>query len=171
MRSIPELSVDAQVLERSLNKADVGATVTYEALSALIGRNVQTSARHLLQTATRRLERDGKVFAAVFGVGVKRLDDAGVIGTGEAAIRSIGRKATRSAKKLSTVEYDVLSEPLKLKHNAMISALGVLRHMSRSRTLDKLEIAVGQAAQALALGPCLEELKTQLGMTPPVTSL
>jgi hypothetical protein len=163
MRAIPELSVDTQILERLLVGAAVGDVIGYGALSAAIGRDVQNSARHLLMSAQRRLQRERQmVFAPVVGVGIKRLDDAGIVGVGESIMARTGRSARRGIQKLACATYESLPNDLKVKHNAMLSAFGVLAHMTKSKTLRQLEGVAEKASQPLAIKPCLDELKQNL---------
>src|SRR5690606_7840323 len=73
--TIAQKSIDAQIIERHLETAEVGQLVTYVELSQLVGRDVQKKDRHLLETAKRALLRRGMVFEAVRGEGVKRVTD------------------------------------------------------------------------------------------------
>lgn len=143
-RAIPELSVDTQILERRLLDVSVGEIVSYEELSKTIGRDVQRKAHHLLTTAVRRVLRDKQiVFAAVHGKGLKRLDDAGVLGVGEAAIAAIGRKSRRTVKKMACADYKALKPEERTQHNVIVSQLGVLAHITSSSVQKKLEASAG----------------------------
>lgn len=144
-KSIAELSVDTQVLERRLLEAGIGDTVSYQELSSLIGRDVQGSARHVLTSAVRRLLNEHKrVLACVKNVGVKRLDDTGIVSTGAAAIKHIHRTSKRANKKMSTIEsYDALPVEVRSRVNVQRAMLGVLQHATREPQIKKLEAKVG----------------------------
>ena len=95
--SIPELSVDAQVLARRLETARPGEVVLYTELSGLIKRNVQREASSCLASARRVVQRERKaVFAAVIKIGLKRLDSVGIVGSGEAGIGKMHRQIGRA---------------------------------------------------------------------------
>lgn len=143
-RAIPELSVDTQTIERLLMDVPVDGLITYATLSTAIGRDIQTRARHILQSACRRVLREKQiVFAPIMGKGLKRLNDSGVIGIGEAAIASIGRKSRRTVKKLACANYDALKPSERSQHNVLVSQLGVLAHITSAATQKKLEESAG----------------------------
>ncbi len=162
-RAIPELSIDTQTLERLLWEVPVGDTVPYSTLSEAIGRNVQQRARHILVSAVRRVLREKRmVFAAVANVGLKRLDDEGVLSVGGEAVHAINRKCSRVVKKLSCVEYDKLPTQGQTTHNVLVSQLGMLKHVTSSPTQKKLEQRIGQAQTKLPVGKMLDEMRSTL---------
>lgn len=162
-RAIPELSVDTQTIERLLWEVPVGEVASYGDLSAAIGRDVQRKARHILNSAVRRVLREKQVvFAAVNGVGLKRLSDVGVLGVGAQAVTAIGRKSRRTVKKLACAQYEALSKPEQTVHNVLVSQLGVLAHITSAGTQKKLEAKIDQAQKKLPVGKMLDEMRATL---------
>lgn len=160
-RAVPELSVDTQVLERLLRAAPAGAVVTYDEMSKAIGRDVQNGARHLVQSARRRLlAQERIVFGVVTDVGLKRLDDHGIVGTAGQRLKHIHRTATVGAREMSAVQdFAALPNDEKIRHNTAASVYGVLRHVTKEKTLAKLEAAT---AEKLPLAKMLEAVKENL---------
>ncbi len=152
-KAIPELSVDTQVLERRLLTLDVGAVASYAELSALIQRNVQNGARHVLASAVRRLlSEHGRVIACVRNEGVKRLDDLGIVSTGASAIKHIHRASKKATKKLAAVQdYEQLPKEVQARVNVQRAMLGVLAQTTREPQLKRLETKVGESLAPTAL--------------------
>lgn len=164
-RSIPELSIDTQTLERALLTVAVGEVVGYESLSKLIGRNVQNGATHLLQSARRRVQRDHHiVFEPVRGEGLKRLDDEGKARSGESALAKIRSTARRGQEKLLCVDdFDSLSNDAKIKHNLSLSVLGALRQVAKATTMKRLEGKVSNSKHdALPVAKFLDAARESL---------
>lgn len=162
-KAIREISVDSQVAMKRLSQAKVGQTITYDELSTLLGRNVQREARYCLQTACRRLLTDERmVFEAVRGVGMKRLDDVGIVDVGQHYIRRVHNTARRGAKKLMCVqEFDKLPNDKKVEHNASLSVLGMLNHVTKNKEIAKIEKKVEQASGQLPLAKMLEHFQSK----------
>jgi hypothetical protein len=151
-RAIPELSVDTLAVEKILCAIEIGDVVPYETLSGAIGRDVQHQARHILDSARQRCLRERQmVFAPVFGVGMKRLDDIGIISTGTSAVKRINNMARVGSRKLAAVaNFDALPNDQKVKHNVTMSQLGVLAHMTKGSTAKKIEARIGDAPMPTA---------------------
>lgn len=145
-------SIDARMIYERLEKAAVGEVVTYAELTALIGSDVQTSARGYMDTARRIAHRDkNMVFASVHGVGLKRLDDMEKVKTGEGYLNKIRRTARRAARVVVSVDnYDALPNDLKVKHNAYASMFGAVAQFSGRGTQKRLEGAVQAAGQKIS---------------------
>jgi len=160
MKTIPSLSIDTKLLGDRLSALSVGSILTYEDLSGSIGRNVRLEARSNLTSAIHRLLRDGYVFATVRGVGIKRLSDQEIIGVGLDVVQKVRRAAGRAQTKLAAVQdFDSLPRDSKTQHQVAMSVLGVLRHMTKSTTVKKLESRVAAVQSELPLTLTLEALK------------
>ena len=157
VKSIPELSVDTRLLYQVLVGLSPGASVTYRELSKVIGRDVQTKARHHLSGAMRKALSEGVVTESVRNEAVKRLTDAEIVSCigGEARGRQ-RRIAGKAIRKLSTVKYESLSPVQRVKHNAELSQLGALKAFAGDRIAVKLEKRVGQQGEQLAIAKTLE---------------
>jgi len=147
-----QLSADARTLASVLRDASPGDTVTYERLSASIGRDVQEDARGALQTARRLVLNEHRiVFDAVRGEGLMRLKDKQIVGLSDKARDHIRRTSRKTAKALVCVDYDALSPEDQVKHNTGLSMLGVIAELSTSRSVAKLESKVKEAGKELPL--------------------
>lgn len=160
-RSIPEVSLDTQVLERLLSTAAIGDVVSYDALTAAVGRDVQGEARHHLSSARRRLLRGSNIlFEPVKGVGMKRLDDIGKVGTGEVHMKKMRRQASISVQKTSSVDdFNALPNDVKIRHNTVLATGGAVRHMTSMATQRTIAGRVGNERKALGLKDCLDAMR------------
>jgi hypothetical protein len=162
-RAIPELSVDTQTIERLLWDVPVGDVIDYTTLSAAIGRDVQHRARHILDSAVRRVLRDKQmVFAAVSGLGMKRLDDTGVLGVGTQAVAEIGRKSKRTVKKLACAKYEALTKDGQNQHNVLVSQLGMLAHVTSTSAQKRIAAKVDEAQAKLPVAKMLEAMRASV---------
>jgi len=155
MKTIPSLSVDAQALARVLGESPVGEVVTYDALSKAIGRDVR-SARGLLYTAVRTVMRDSNaVFAAVRGVGLKRLESTEIVSVATQTVRHIRKASGRAMQKLACTDLSKLNESQKVSVFTHNSLLGALRVMSCQPSIKKLTEAVNSANAELPIAKTL----------------
>lgn len=162
-RTIAELGIDTQILESALSELNVGDMITYDALSALIKRDVQREARHVLISARRRQLRNGSLFEPVVNVGIKRLDDIAVVGTGRDTISRIYNLSRRGRRKLSCVrDFDALPNDKKIEHHVRLAQLGVMHKIGSPKESKRLVAAVHETSKPLALRECLEAIKTNL---------
>jgi hypothetical protein len=163
-RAVPELSVDTQTIERLLWEIPVGETVSYARLSEAIGRDVQHAARHILTSACDRVLREKQmVFAPVVGVGMKRLDDVGIVSTGSSTIQRIFNLSRRGLRRLAAVaNFDALPNEQKVKHNLTMGQLGMLAHATKGATVKKLEQRAGNSTAPLPTAKFLEAMKETL---------
>ena len=163
-RAVPELSMDTQILEGVLRTAAADVIMTYAELSAAIDRDVQKSARPQLRSARRcLLAQDHLVFGVVRNVGLKRLDDHGIVGTASQRLRHIRRTATVGLHEVASVrDFAALPNDEKIRHNAAMSVYSVLRHITKEKTMLKLEGAVGEAQEKLPLAKMLAAVKENL---------
>lgn len=156
-KAIAELSVDTQVLAKRLLQVEVGSSISYTELSALIGRDVQGKARYVLTSARQMVERDEHaVFESVHNEGLKRMNDSGVLASGKRAATHIRRTATKSARRLGTcLTYDKLSQDEKQEFNLTMAVNGAVLHFTKPSTaralLPKVEhqMPVAKALEAL----------------------
>ena len=159
-RSIPELSLDAQELHRKLITVSIGEIALYAELSALIRADVTKKARGYLNTARYIAQRENRmVFAAVRGVGLKRLDDSGIIRAGQDYVGRIHRTARRGVKQTVCANYEKLSREDQVKSNSTLSMLGTLHEVTKNTVLKRLEVKVLEKQKQLPLAETLEIFK------------
>lgn len=154
--TIAQKSIDAQIIERHLETAEVGQLVTYVELSQLVGRDVQKKDRHLLETAKRSLLRRGMVFETVWSEGVKRVTDNENITNRQRDFAHIRRAAGTSLKKLACVNQDALDNEAKIKFNATASHLGVIRQLTGRKAIEAVEKQTRESQQQLPLAKTVE---------------
>jgi len=154
-KSIFEISPDTQLLIARLEKMQKGECVQYDELSKIIGRNVQMNRSSLL-SARRILQRQGMVFDAVSGVGIKRLDDIGIVKASQGHVFRAYQAARRGAQKLSCVDYDTLNNEDKITHNTSASILGAIALVAKPSNTKKLLKAVQEARETLPTAKTLE---------------
>lgn len=159
IKTNPEMSIDVQAIQERLAKAAPGEVVTYEELSELVGRDVQCDARYCLTSACKRLLAERVVFASVRMVGVKRLDNEGILSLPTAAFESMRRKARLTACKLTAVEYAALDREQQAQHNTAASVLGIVAHITKPKSMERLRGRVEEAQGALPIGKTLEAFK------------
>jgi hypothetical protein len=157
-KSFPELNVDTRILYERLIKISIGGFVAYQELTDLIGRNVQEEARGLLTSARRKaLNENQMLFGTITGKGLKRLDDAGKISTGESALAHIRRAARIAAKKVMSVDdFNKLPNAEKIRHNTVVSMLGVFDGMTTHKSIEMLKNKIEQAQDKLSMVKTLE---------------
>lgn len=155
-----ELAADTRLLYSLLQKAAIGETVTFAAMSAQLSRTVG-GADCYLQSALRIIERDEEiVFGSVRGVGYKRLSDAEIATTiGPAAITRMRRAATRATRSVLTARDEKLTNEERVKRNTTLSFLGMIRHATKPAAVERIESEVRNASRELPIGRTLEALK------------
>lgn len=134
------LSSDSKALAEKLLTVSVGETITYQDMSAIIGRSVQSIGRGALETARSIVQREKRiVFGVIRGVGLIRLNDSEIIDLADKAREHSRRHARRVVKKLICVEYSSLKKESQIKHNAAISMFGAISEISSTSSIKRLE--------------------------------
>lgn len=102
--------------------------------------------RRGMVTARNVLLRDyGIVYGAVWGVGVRRLDDEGKLGDSDNDITLIRKKALKAGKKLATVDFTNLDRGQQSKLAARQVVLSVISREVKHSTLEKLTMEAATA--------------------------
>lgn len=151
-----KLSVDTLTLIEALSAADYGQIATNAALSELIGRNVQTEARGVLNSALRCLERDYQMFfSCVRGEGWMRITESEHLSAAPAAGRTkIRRAARRVRSSLSHLPNAKLSREEQTKKLEEMSYLGTLEEYTKEKKAEqaqKVQAAPNASKKALDL--------------------
>jgi hypothetical protein len=157
-KTIQQLSIDSRTLYDRLVKVEVGAEIRYPELSDLIGRDVQSEARGNLMTARNMARREkGMVFGVITNVGLKRLADEEIVGVGMRAVTSIGKASRRAMQKLVCVQnFDKMKPETQVKHNTMLSVLGVMSVMSKPKKIVQIEDRVAKTQKRLPIADTIE---------------
>lgn len=157
-KTIQELSIDSRTLYDRLAKMEIGEFIPYSELTMLIGRDIQNDARGNLDTARNMARRDNRmVFGVVMNEGLKRLADEEIVGVGMQAVKSIGKASLRAMKKLVCVrEFDKMKPETQVKHNTMLSVLGVMNAMSKPKRVLQIEDRVAKVQKRLPIAETIE---------------
>ncbi len=156
-RTIPEMSIDTQLLVDMLRNTPIGETVTYEAMREKTDRDIQNGARYLADSARRIVQReDQMLFGCVARVGFKRLANNEIVGAGQMSIDRIRREARRGAKRLVCAKYGELSREDQTAFNTSASALGALHAVTTRGGMKRLAVRASEAQAKLPLNKTLE---------------
>jgi hypothetical protein len=132
-----EKAADVLAISACMSSAPVGGTVTYEQLSAAIGRPVQGH-RYLVQAAISKLSRDtGAIFVSVYRVGYKRIpaEESHILG---AAVReTVRRRVKRAGQKIIRAIATANDMPADAarRANREVAILGLIEHASSDKAL------------------------------------
>lgn len=153
-KSQPENEADILAVKDLLLACPTGETVTYEAASNAIGRDIQTDARYILTAAVRAAEEQaGSRFGCVTRVGIKRLPVEDIPALGVSYITKARRAAQRGLKRLSGVR-DNAPAAIQQKINAQCAQLGAVALIARNESTRKIE-AQTEAGHVLPIGRTL----------------
>lgn len=158
-KTIAEISYESLLLYEKLKTLEPDEFVSYETLSALIGRDVQKYRGHLSTAIKKCLRENHIVVESVRGEGVKRLKYADAIraqGKIPKHIRSVSR---RSVAKITSGDYDTLSKEMQVEHNARLSQLSTFTYFATEPNYRKIEQKVEQAQKRLPIGKTLDIFK------------
>lgn len=137
-RPAMEKTLDTLIIENRLRNAAVGDTVTYDELSILLGRDVRKFCKSGLDTARKSVMADGLVFANVYNVGYKRLDDSGKLGAARAHVDRAGRQARKSRKILTVTNMKALNDEEKQRCLTLQIESQVIEHFTTLETQRKI---------------------------------
>lgn len=154
-RAIQETSVDTRLLYQRLQSMGPAEEISYEDLSAVIDRDVRNGARHNMESARHMAQRiDGMIFDCVRGVGLKRLDDSGIVKTADSRMKRIRGQARRGVKALACATGELGNDDL-IKHNAAMSIMGAILHATKQKTRNLIERKVADIKESLPLAKTL----------------
>ena len=133
----PSNSADVTAIKAVLESLPHGGVASYGDLSAALGRDIRP-ARWLLLRARRELEKDtGALFAAVRGVGLKRLSPSDAPQVGADATARIRRHASRAHSRLSLASND-MPDDARMRVAAYRSLFGTIAAISREKAVDAI---------------------------------
>lgn len=160
-KAIPQISVDSQVIIAKLRTMKKGDVISYSDLSKLISSDVTTKSRYALNTARRRvLMDDGMVFEAVRGVGIKRMDDTGIISIGEQSERRLHRLSRNAMRKLSCADTTNLNNEQRLELASHSSIVGTIALITKPSKIKLIKAAVQASEEKLSVAKTLSIFST-----------
>lgn len=161
-RATFELAPETRVIAGRLGRLQPGETVSYDELTQLIGRDVTGSARHILESARKRAEREqGIALGCVRSEGIKRLEDEHITDIGDDAIVRMRRQSKRASRRMLNAAQQVGPE-LSVKVHARASVLGAIALCANDKRTKQIEqqITSGGNGQTLPAGKVLDLFKT-----------
>lgn len=154
-RPMFEKSNDTGILEAKLRELDIGQMVTYEELSAAIGRDVREFAVSSLYSARRIIERDGIHVGTVRGEGVKRLTPGGCVDKAHSYVERSRRSARRSRQTLETTDLEGMSQVEKSRVFALSAQAAAVEMLGSRKSTKKLTAAAEESRSAIPFGETL----------------
>lgn len=151
--TIGRASVEAQILAKYLETAQVGQVITYAELNAAAKCDVQER-NTVLQTAKRQLLKTPHrmVFGTISSVGIKRLADHEIPDEGASAVKRAKRIAKVGLEKLCCADLTKLEPEDKVKAITTKTVLGLFGQSASRKTLGLAEQAARQGSDTLKIG-------------------
>jgi hypothetical protein len=141
-RPIFKASAETEKLIQALKKLEIDATLTWMQMHEITGCKHRTKLRGCLATARKHLlNEDQACFAAVMGIGLKRLRSEGVIEQESTTASKVRRTVHLSMRRLSTVNPEGLEPQLASKHRMTSAALGAISLCVKPSSISKLKQA------------------------------
>lgn len=143
-----QLSPDTRRIADKFLSMQPGEQVTYAELNALIpGQNVQGRARGLMDTARRLVREEARiVIECVHGIGMQRLVNDDIPGTGAHHTRAARRQCTVGSEKLACADFAALTSEKQSQLNAHMAIFGAIKLFTRASSFKRLEKASTDAA-------------------------
>ena len=134
----PETCMETRLLADHLRQLRRGEVMTYAAMRALTGLDIQRKRRDLLGTALRMVLRESqKTFGPVTGIGMMCLTSVGILGVGETGRQRFARSAHRLVQKLACADPADLTEHQQYKLLAYTSIYGAIAALSHIQTVQR----------------------------------
>lgn len=159
-----ELHPDTVALVAVLSNAPRGEIIPMKAFSDAIGRDINRC-RHLLYSAIRVIERnEGAVFACIRKEGYRRMASSEIAKIGQTARSRIRRTARRGQKSIAAgiAGANDLTNEARVKLLQEQSALGLLEHLARDRSLPQIP---EQVTRPLPVAQTAREFLKAIGAT------
>jgi len=155
-------SIDVRTLCHAFAETKIGDILTYQQLSELISKDVQTEARAILVSARRITQRElGYVFGTIHGHGLKRLSDVEIVQTGSETIVKIRHASRRGAERIAAAAPEKLPIESRTQQNLYLSVLAMVHSAMTEKRLKKLEERVAQAESRLPLDKTLDAFRDE----------
>lgn len=140
MFAATQTEVVLRVADRMM-RSSIGAIISHGELSAAAGCDIKQH-RWLVMRAARLLNKQhGIVFATVRGLGYRRLGGAdGVDHAGDRSLTRVRRAARHGTRFLESAMHHAndMSADQRRQANSRLCALGLIQHLSMSRTVKTL---------------------------------
>lgn len=153
-------AADLKALTDTLASVPIGGTISYAELSEAIGRDAR-KCRYLLLKAMNDLNKEqGAAFAAVRGMGYRRVgvDKAAQFGeTRRASFRRVSRRTMKQMQNMVAKTNDVPAD-VHRKVSQELSALGIIELVSSRKAVEALPLRTKPVPTGIAMRRMLEGL-------------
>lgn len=137
----PQIAIEIEAIAALLAEAPVGGVVTYQDIEAATGRHLSQCRLALLKARELVETQSGGLFATVHKVGIKRLSAAEAPGVGASARRRMGKVASRTYKRLSSLKVNDIDAATRSRIDAERSVMGAVAALVKPALRDKIEKA------------------------------
>lgn len=157
MKTTQESSANTQMVYERLKKAEIAEVITYVDFEKCIGQPLK---RGMLTWARKTALRENQmVFGTVWKVGLQRLDDLQIIMNAGASFKHIQKASIREKDKISSVAFEKLDIPMKIKHSATAAALAMIHAAASQRTILELEDRAKEREQKLSMMQAIDAFR------------
>lgn len=140
-----------------LSAANVGQVVTYEDMSAAIGRNVREFDRAAIYSARRMVQAEYRfVFATVTNVGLKRLSDNEIVELSGDDRTRIRKTVKRGLQRLAVTDYAKLDDKSRHAHLVASAQLAAAGAMVEEKAAKRIASKVTPGSGIPAIGETLK---------------
>lgn len=149
-------SNDTAIMENMIRESAEGSIITYDQLTAAIGRDVRKFSSGCLYSARRILERDGVHTACVAGEGIKRLTPAESVDKARSQVTRSRRAARRGRSTVETTDFARLTPEQKQSAVAIVAQSTAIEMFGAKKAEKRLTDAASDSTGAIPLGKTLE---------------
>lgn len=134
--------------------------ITYAAIATATGRDITGNDRYILQSARRRLERDGIIFVVDTGKGLRRATDAQLASLSTDAPISKTRRIAKAAKKRHrVVNVQNLSDDERAAFYIGRAVLGTIEQATRKAFRNRVAQPVNTTGEPISIKQTMELFK------------
>lgn len=152
-----QMSADTKIIRSVFDECEIGQLVTYEELTAAIGRDVREFARGSIATVRKALLKERRVvFECVQDQGYMRLNDSEIVASTERDRGRLYRASSRVIRKLGCVSFDKLADSEKVSHTVACAQFGAMQMFAKKSSAKRLEAKAKEESKPIAIGDTLK---------------
>lgn len=154
-------SAEAEALIKRMTEAAEGEVITFLEMHEITGIPPagRMRLRGVMETARRQALKEGRVFGAVGGVGIKLLAPAEVVDCESATIGHTHRRMKRSGRKLATVDAKRLDAHKRAELTARTVTIHLMAHVSSREGINQVKQLALKDAKTFTPTQAVEMLK------------
>jgi hypothetical protein len=159
-RPLFRASAEVPLIEEALQQVAAGSVITYEQLNDACKSDVRGASRSALRTARKRLESEQRIaFDAISGVGLKRLENTEIVGSGQRSLAHIRRTSKRAITRLACADYERLPQDARYRHDSQAALYALFGTATRPSNVRRIEAASVARKQQISRNETLELFK------------